>query len=162
VINLSVTGPPDRLLNELLDVAVGRGATIVVAADPEQAQGGFPASHPGVLAVATDDATDLDHLPWLLAPGRDVPTTLPGARFGFVSGSSFAAAHVSGLVALMMQLSPGLTAAQARDALSARAVRVDGTRQAGRIDTCAVFARLTGSCTCSCTSADGVSAYAPR
>ena len=162
VINLSVTGPPDRLLNELLDVAVGRGATIVVAADPEQAQGGFPASHPGVLAVATDDATDV---PWLLAPGRDVPTTLPGARFGFVSGSSFAAAHVSGLVALMMQLSPGLTAAQAREALLTKTVHVDGaasTRQAGRIDTCAVFARLTGSCTCSCTSADGVSAYTPR
>ena len=38
-----------------------------------------------------------------VAPGRGVPTTEPGGRWFIVNGSSFAAAHVSGLVALMRE-----------------------------------------------------------
>jgi len=151
VINMSITGPPDRLLAQLLDVAIARGITVVTAIDPAATQGGFPASHPGVLAIAADDANDA---PWLIAPGRDVPTTLPGARWGFVSGSSFAAAHVSGLVALVLEYAPSLTPAEIRAAVAS----VGGssgvsTQRVGSIDACAVFARLTGSCTCSCASA---------
>lgn len=153
VINLSITGPDDRLLQRLLDVAVARGITVVAAVDPGAAQGGFPASHPGVLAVTSDETSDAR---WLRAPGRDVPTTLPGARWGLVSGSSFAAAHVSGLVALMMELAPSLNARQIREAVTAVATstsQASDSAQVGRIDACALFARLTGACTCSCTSA---------
>ena len=150
VVNLSVTGPPDRLLAQLLDVTLARGITVVTAIDPAVPRGGFPASHPGVLAIAADEA---GAGPWLLAPGRDVPTTLPGARWGLVSGSSFAAAHVSGLVALLLEYAPALTPAEIRAAVSSvTTVGVDMQR-VGRIDPCAVFARLTGSCTCSCASA---------
>jgi subtilisin family serine protease len=151
VVNLSVTGPPDRLLSRLLDVALVRGITIVTAIDPDAAHGGFPASHPGVLAIAADD---MKNPAGLLAPGRDVPTTLPGGRWGFVSGSSFAAAHVSGLVALVLEISPSLSPAQVRAAVATvadDAVAGNAPRM-GRIDACAVFARLTGNCTCSCTS----------
>ncbi len=153
VINLSITGPPDRLLRQLLDVAVSRGITVVAAVDPDEVQGGFPASHPGVLAVMSEDG---DNAPWLRAPGRDVPTTLPGARWGFVTGSSFAAAHVSGLVALMLELAPSLNARQVREAVSAVAeprTQSSDAAQVGSIDACALFTRLTGACTCSCTSA---------
>jgi len=41
------------------------------------------------------------------APGRDVPTTEPGGKFGLVSGSSYSAAHVSGLFALMRERTRG-------------------------------------------------------
>jgi len=153
VINLSVTGPPDRLLAQLLDIAIARGIAIVAAIDANAAQGGFPASHPGVLAIAADDENDAAGL---LAPGRDIPTTLPDARWGFVSGSSFAAAHVSGLVALILELAPSSTPAQIRMAVSAVAAgAVAGAtlQRVGAIDACAVFTRLTGSCTCSCASA---------
>lgn len=163
VINLSISGPQDRLLQSLLDVAVARGITIVAAVDPAEAQGGFPASHPGVLAVASDEAKDA---PWLLAPGRDVPTTLPGARWGFVSGSSFAAAHVSGLVALMLELAPSLNAQQIRQvvtAVTAGAAYDAESPRVGRIDACAIFSRLTGTCTCSCNSAaQSAGAYTSR
>src|SRR5689334_12001630 len=55
VINLSLGGPRDRLLERLLDTALSRGITVVGAADPGSSDGGFPASHRGVLAIATDD-----------------------------------------------------------------------------------------------------------
>ena len=161
VINLSVGGPPDRLLAKLLDVAMARGITIVTAFDPKREQGGFPASHPGVLAIGTDESVDAQ---WLGAPGRDIPTTLPGARWGFVSGSSFAAAHVSGLVALILELAPSLTPGEIRAAVSTVAgSTAAGTsaRRVGRIDACAVFMRLTGACTCACAAAANDASMTP-
>ena len=41
-----------------------------------------------------------------LAPGKDIPTTEPGGRWFLVSGNSYAAAHVSGLFALLRERSP--------------------------------------------------------
>jgi subtilisin family serine protease len=52
IINLSLSGPSDRLLQVLLDGAAARGMAVVAAFDPQQPDGGFPASMPGVIAVA--------------------------------------------------------------------------------------------------------------
>lgn len=116
VFNMSLAGPDDALLAQLLDLALARHVSIVAAVDPQLAGGGFPADHPGVLAVAGDDdgsrVADALRAPW-----RDIPTTRPGAGWGFVSGSSFAAAQVSGLTALLRELSPQLPPAQLRAAL---------------------------------------------
>ena len=101
VINLSLGGPPDVLLGRLIDAALARGIVVVAAADPNLAGGGFPASHRGVLAVASSPAPG-----FYVAPGSDVPTTLPGGLWSLVNGSSYSAAHVSGLVALIMERSP--------------------------------------------------------
>ena len=66
----------------------------------------------------------------LSAPGRDVPVPAPGGRWEFVSGPSYASAHVAGLYALLHELrAPG--AALVRDA-------------AGGIDTCATLLRAAG------------------
>ena len=107
VINLSLGGPPDRLLEKLLDVAEARHMIVVAATDPTLAHGGFPASHPGVLA-ATDELTGGQEAGVYFAPGRDVPTTKPGGRWSMVNGSSFAAAHITGLVALMLERTPSM------------------------------------------------------
>jgi len=155
VINLSVSGPEDRLLHMLLDAAARRGVTVVGAVDPQSAGGGFPASHPGVIAVDTDNsggASDPDAA--VTAPGSAVPTTLPDGRWGFVDGSSFAAAHVSGLVALLQQLDPSLQPEQTRALLrvtSGTAMAAAGS--ARPIDTCAVIARAARTCSCGCTAA---------
>jgi subtilisin family serine protease len=82
----------------------------VSAADSSLADGGFPASHAGVLAIAQEPgvARDMPAQPtFLMAPGRDILTTAPGPHWTLVSGSSFAAAHISGLVALVKQLARG-------------------------------------------------------
>jgi len=156
VINLSVTGPEDKLLYLLLDAAMGRGVAVVGAVDPATAGGGFPASHPGVIPVSTEGARDAgDPAATVTAPGRDVPTTLPVDRWGFVDGTSFAAAHVSGLVALLQQIAPSLGAGQMRALLRDSPGADSGTGHAGQgIDVCAVIARAAGACSCRCDTAD--------
>jgi len=161
VINLSLSGPEDKLLHLLLDAAVIQGVTVVGAVDPMIAGGGFPASHPGVIAVAQDG--DDSSVASLVAPGRDVPTTLPDARWGFVDGSSFAAAHVSGMVALLRELAPTLGPEQTRALLRSTADPVSvASRAASRIDACAVVARATGACSCACAVAAGGKAVLRR
>jgi subtilisin family serine protease len=138
VINLSISGPDDRLAASLLGVALARGATVVAAFDERRADGGFPASVQGVLAVS-DSLLAAPRGQVYTAPGRDVPTTEPGGRWFLVNGSSFAAAHVSGLVALMRQRrrSAALTLV---------------TRGGGAIDACATLAHAAGPCDCICGS----------
>jgi subtilisin family serine protease len=150
VINLSLAGPPDRLLAKLLDVALGRGISVVTAVDRAMVGGGFPASHPGVIAVADDDAGATPPGTWL-APGHDVPTTEPPARWMLVSGASFAAAHVSGLMALLRE-------AGATHAGSTALVRLP----TGAIDACASLTRGLGPCTCGCAVTRAAPFLAPQ
>jgi hypothetical protein len=153
VINLSVGGPRDALLARLIDVAGARGIAVVAAVDPADASGGFPASHRGVLAIASDDAHD-PSANFLRAPGRDIPTTAVGRKWAFASGSSFAAAHVSGLVALLLQTAPDAQPAQVREYLRApHAVGTATGSTAATVDACAALARASGRCACGCAGA---------
>jgi subtilisin family serine protease len=75
-----------------------------------------------------------------------VLSTAPRSSYDFFNGSSFAAAHVAGVAALLLERKPGLTAAEVRELL------VGGSRQEGseppRIDPCAALARLEGRAVC--------------
>jgi subtilisin family serine protease len=142
IINMSLGGPDDKLLSLLLDQAQARGA-MVVAALPSR--GGpdnqFPANHPGVLVVGNG-------LPLpqgaVLAPGRDVPSTAVGGGWSLVSGSSFAAAHAAGLLALVRELDGTRGAVALKTALV--------TAAQGRIDSCATLARYAGPRASGCAS----------
>jgi len=139
VINLSLSGPPARLLERLMDVAKARGALVVGAVDPKVAQGGFPASYAGVIAVASDGAAVTRSE--FQAPGRDIPTTQPHARWSLVNGSSFAAAHVTGLLALVRE----------KDPHGMDPVHIVVARGGREIDACATLLRVSapcGECTC--------------
>ncbi len=146
IINLSLSGPRDGLLARLLDLALARGIAVVASVDRALRGGGFPAAHPGVLAVA-DQESGAAEAGVLLAPGRDVPATGPPARWDLVSGSSFAAAHVSGLLALLREA--GTARAAAAGAPLEPFVRLPG----GAIDACASLLRRTGPCACACATA---------
>ncbi len=139
IINLSLSGPRDPLLARLLDIAIARGITIVGAVDHTAVDGGFPASHSGVIAV--DDVPSTVSKPDVFnAPGIDIPTTQPGSRWYLVSGSSFAAADVSGLFALMRERNP-----RARTAAF-----LVTTGPGGAIDACATLTKAAGPCGCGC------------
>ena len=152
VINLSLSGPPDLLLGRLVDVAEARGITVVGAFDPAAPDGGFPASHAGVVAVS--DAPVESPRPGLYsAPGRDIPTTQPGGRWSLVNGSSYAAAHVSGLMALMREHST---------AASHGRILVAAKSGGGAIDACASLVRAHGPCDCDCAHTQRLAAEPRR
>lgn len=106
IINLSLGGPHDPLLTRLLSLALDRGI-VVVAAAPQKA--GFPADVPGVIVVASRPAADAPPASgWLLAPGEEILVPIPGGGFDYASGTSLSAAHVSGVIALLVAERPGL------------------------------------------------------
>jgi subtilisin family serine protease len=151
VINLSLSGPEDKLVARLIDVALARGATVVGATDSASADGGFPASHAGVLAV-TQEADTVRRgpapaqRPFLIAPGRDILTAAPGPHWTLVSGSSFAAAHISGLVALVRQLAHGDTMRERRSWITF-AAGAQGN-MAGVVDACNTLRLVSKSLRC--------------
>ena len=154
IINMSLAGPPDRLLQALLDAALARGIVVIGAADPQLPDGGFPAAWPGVIAVARTGDRHPQSFAMLYAPGTDVPTCVPGGRWGMVSGSSYAAAHVSGLAALLIERQPRVSALALRRQLDS------GTAGAptGTIDACAALARAVDSCVCLCSATTATAA----
>jgi subtilisin family serine protease len=156
VINLSLAGPHDRLIEQLVRTAVDRGISVVAAADRTLASGGFPAALRGVVAVV-DEAGGAAPGGMVAAPGSDVPTTVPASGWAVVSGASYAAAHVSGLFALMHE-----ARGKARRATeSAAADLVVGA--GGRIDACTSLVRAGAACACDCAAAGPVAAsLAPR
>jgi subtilisin family serine protease len=155
LLNLSLAGPPDPLLERLLITAEERGITVVAAALPsETAAPGFPASMATVMGTLASDPRGHvrgalggtpTHL--LAAPGEEVITTVPPRAYNFMSGSSLAAAHVTGSAALLLEREPGLSPAHVRDLLraSARPVTASGgTPQPaiGVVDAYAALERL--------------------
>lgn len=127
IINLSLTGPSDPLLERLLRRALAMGK-IVVAAVPETPgqDEGFPANLGGVIAVASAGGPAVAGFPEALrAPGRNVLTLRPEGRYDFESGSSMAAANVTGIAALLRSLRHDVTAADLRLLLQSEPRRTD-------------------------------------
>lgn len=159
VINLSLAGPDDRLLARLVDIAIAHGSTVVGAYDARMPGGGFPASHPGVLAVAEAvPGASEGSAKILFAPGEDVPSAAPGARWNLVSGSSFAAAHVAGMVALVREVSPKMTMRDAAAWVRLPSGSADGS--AGSIDACETLRRAAPATNCATPPGMGQSARA--
>lgn len=174
VVNLSLTGPADPLLARLLDAARAQGVPVVAAAEAEP---GFPATHPGVIAVrsagpgiepvdpAAGIAVEDGGGGLLAAPGVDVLTTVPGGGYEFVSGSSMAAAHVSGVVALLLERRPNLrpdaVARLLRSTSRSAGAAVPAEEQPAAadqavIDACGALAELVGQDPDGCAEPVGV------
>lgn len=128
VLNLSLSGPADPLIAKLIAAAVARRVIVVAAVDPRQDAVSFPAALKGVVPVASESLS-AHATPVYRAPGMDIPTTEPGGKWSFVSGSSYAAAYVTGLVALLLQATDNFQPAD----------RLLGPR--GNLDACGLVAR---------------------
>lgn len=157
VVNLSLGGPRDRLLERLLDKVLERGITVLGAIDPNAAGATFPAHHPGVVAVATTWSPRLPAGTVLLS-GVDVLTTIPDARWGLVSGTSFATARVTGLTALLLECSPRLKPPEVAVRLRASLRDAPTASTAAVPDVCAMLGRTSprAACTCCCPAANPV------
>ncbi len=119
IVNLSLSGPRDPLLERLL-LAVRQAGTVIVAARPGQGarDPGFPAGSEDVISVASSDAlsgdgpmslASIERLRDLYAPAERIVVALPHDKYDFRSGSSLAAAHATGVAALLLAVSPRLS-----------------------------------------------------
>ncbi|HJV71025.1 S8 family peptidase [Ideonella sp.] len=145
VINLSLGGPADELLTQLLRVALAHGTVIVGAVPPGGARDGFPLGVPGVIAVQ-DGATPASTTQGPLgAPAREVLTLMPGGRYDFASGTSMAAAQVSGIAALLLQHHPRLDGSRIEQLL--RDSR--GGDTLAQVNACRALEALEPGCGCS-------------
>jgi len=128
IVNLSLGGPADPLLGKLLQQLLSQGRIVVAALPPDGVPRGFPDSSPGVIVVRTT-ANGPAPQGVVSAPGNDILTTQPGGGYDFTSGSSMATAHVSGIVALLLSVAPGLDANSVRDILLRTSAPANGLVQ---------------------------------
>lgn len=135
VINMSFAGPQDPILAKAIDAADAQGIVLVAAAGNggPQAKPAYPAALPAVIAVtATSDSDELykdanrGAYIAVAAPGVDIVAAAPKGAYDISSGTSLAAAHVSGIAALMLELNPKMTSADVREAISGSAHKLPG------------------------------------
>jgi subtilisin family serine protease len=148
VINLSLVGPSDPLLEALVAKAVENGVMVVgaVSGDPHF---GFPAKLPGVLPVAEaeDVHTDGDNI--LRAPARDIVTLVPNGHYDFASGSSLATAQITGVVALLLARNGKIGVERMRTLLEQSTEKHDTTRGPFlSVNACAALAQVVHGAVC--------------
>lgn len=138
VLNLSWNGPHDPLLERLIQRALEAGV-VVVAAGPAsvESQKGFPSDMQHVIGVRTtptEESGDGVLHNTLFAPGNRILVAVPANQYDFRSGSSLAAAHVSGVVALLLSSAPDHSAESISNILHRS--QVDGTGPVVSINAC--------------------------
>jgi len=148
IINLSLGGPADELLSRLVLHAIRQGRIVVAAVPPNGDLGGFPVGVPGVIVVDTIGRPERPGV--LKAPGHSVLTLVPGGHYDFGNGSSLAAAHVTGVVALLLA-GQGPVAPQRLNTLleSSSAHQKEGTS----VSACGAIASLRNASTCAALDA---------
>jgi subtilisin family serine protease len=123
IVNMSFAGPKDPLLERGIAAAATKGMVLVAAsgnAGPKSPPL-YPAANPDVIAVSATDAHDRlfaasnrgGHIA-VAAPGVDIFLPAPDGKYQMTSGTSFSAAYISGLAALMMARKPELVPAEVR------------------------------------------------
>lgn len=127
IINMSFAGPRDALIERSLAALSERGIVLVAAsgnAGPKSPPL-YPAADRNVIAVSAIDASDRlfaasnrgKHIA-IVAPGADVLLPSVDGKYQVASGTSFAAAYISGLAALMIERNPALKPSEVRDVLT--------------------------------------------
>jgi len=121
VINISLVGPPNRLVQRAIQIVQSRGTEVVAAVgnDGPAAPPQYPASYPGVIAVtavdgkgrAIPEAGKAAHLDFA-APGADMAAALPGNGYTRVRGTSFASPLAA--ARLLLAGSPARLASEAQ------------------------------------------------
>jgi len=126
VVNMSFAGARDPLIERSIAAVDAKGIVMVAAAGNAGAKSPplYPAANPDVIAVGATDAQDKlfsasnrGGYIALVAPGVDIFLPAPDGKYQMTSGTSFSAAYVSGLAALMLERNPALKPQELRAAL---------------------------------------------
>lgn len=152
IINLSLSGPNDEILQALVEKAYAEGVIVVGSVDP-QSPSRFPAVLDEVLAVAQPKSFSQASRIDVIAPGKQIVGALPGDQYEFFSGNSFATAYVSGIIALIKSLEPDINAKTTQSLF--KHVKQQSLQKSGQahdkqvLDTCVLFQELLPKSPCS-------------
>jgi hypothetical protein len=117
IVNMSFAGPKDPMIERGIAATAARGILLVAAAGNAGAKSPplYPAANPNVIAVSGTDAQDRlfpasnrGNYIAIAAPGADIFLPAPDEKYQINSGTSFSAAYVSGIAALIMERNPAL------------------------------------------------------
>ena len=156
VVNLSLTGPQDKLVAQMVNEAMMRRIGVVAAAGNAGPEGpaAYPAAQDGVIAVTATDIQDRLYAQAnrggyisVAAPGVDILGARPGGGYDFFSGTSMATGYASGLAALLISAQADLSVVKLRQTMEKSAVDLgppqrDTAFGAGRIDAASALALL--------------------
>jgi hypothetical protein len=157
IVNMSFAGPKDALIERGIAATATRGIVMIAAAGNAGARSPplFPAANPNVIAVSATDAEDRlfaasnrGSYIALTAPGVDIFLPAPDDKYQMTSGTSFSAAFVSGVAALMLARNPALRSEELRAILMKTAHDLgspgrDDLFGAGEADACAAVEAVT-------------------
>jgi hypothetical protein len=133
IINMSFAGPKDPSLERVLKLAYDKGIVLIAAAGNAGSKSPplYPGADPNVIAVTATDVddklfTDANRGKYIsvAAPGVDILVPAPEGEYQITTGTSVAAAEVSGIVALLLERNPKLTPADIRRILQMSAKRL--------------------------------------
>lgn len=117
IVNMSFAGPKDALVERGLAALAARNILMVAAAGNAGPKSPplYPGADSNVVAVSATDAQDKlfaasnrGSYVAVAAPGVDIFLPAPDDKYQIISGTSFSAAYVSGLAALILERNPGL------------------------------------------------------
>ncbi len=117
IVNMSFAGPKDELIERAIAATAAKGIVMVAAAGNAGAKSPplYPAANANVIAVSATDAQDKlfaasnrGSYIALAAPGVDIFLPAPDQKYQMTSGTSFSAAYISGVAALMLERNPAL------------------------------------------------------
>jgi Subtilase family len=130
IINMSFAGPYDPMIQLAMRNAAAKGVILIAASGNMGAKSPplYPAADPNVIAVTATDMSDSlfvqavrgPHLA-VAAPGVDVMVPAPNETYQLTTGTSVAAAHVSGVVALLLERHPSIDAKTVLEVLTSTA-----------------------------------------
>jgi hypothetical protein len=140
LVNMSFSGPRDPTLERAIKAAYERNVIMIAAAGNAGPKSPplYPAADPNVIAVTATDMNDnlfsganRGRYIAIAAPGVDILVPAPDGTYQLTTGTSVATAHISGIVALMLERNPKLSPADVRRILVASAKRLGPNDQFG-------------------------------
>jgi subtilisin family serine protease len=127
IVNMSFAGPKDAMVERGLAALAARNILMVAAAGNAGPKSPplYPGADSNVIAVSATDAQDKifeasnrGAYVAIAAPGVDIFLPVPDNKYEMRSGTSFSAAYISGLAALMLERNPGLKPEEVRAILT--------------------------------------------